>query len=75
VGSILRGDLAEAWTFNPLGFAAILFFCLALLRPNLLKRIVDFLAQKWWGITHRAQIFVIIGLNIGAWFINFPRMI
>ena len=74
VGSILSGDLAEAWSFNPLGFAAILILCLALLRPNLLKRVVDFLAQKWWGISHRVQVFVIIGLNTGAWLLNLPRM-
>jgi len=75
VGSILRGDLGEAWNFNPLGFAAILILCLALLRPNLLKRVDDFLAQKWWGISHRVQVFVIIGLNTGAWLLNLPRMI
>ena len=35
VGSVLSGDLAEAWSFNPLGLVAVAFFSLALLNPNI----------------------------------------
>jgi Protein of unknown function (DUF2752) len=75
VGSALSGDLAEAWSFNPLGLVALVLFSLALLNPSFLGRVTELISRKWWRIPYRAQIFTIIGVNVVAWILNLPRML
>lgn len=75
VGSVLSGDLAEAWSFNPLGLIALPLLCLALLNPSYLGRAMKLIADKWWRISYGAQISTIIGVNAGAWILNLPRML